>query len=456
MSTTRDDAAFARLVRVLRSEEDIRRGIRVDQRIANDGNVIIDNDLGLIRMIENIDADRENLTAVEISLIDKLLKLRDEVTSPVTGAFVYDSFSAADGTFLTSRSGETGATWTSDGGAFTIHNGRIYGTALGFLYASGIPPTADYKVEAEFTRLTSITGNAIAVRVQPGFDTGYFLYFHIGAFRLFKRVNGVETSLGTVTYSYTDLPAVATLAVTGSKIEVFINGAIVRTVTDTSITATGRVGLRSNAISTTTGHHLDNVRGSAHVAQVKDVETLKGVLQTSIDTKAPTTYVNSEIKLKTPSARVLGSNDVTTSTSASGIGSFDLATPLESMIFSVGAFQEWRIDAYLECSNFASDGSFDGARFGIAIPTGATLIGTVIGWGDATNRWFPFRWASSGLNPVFWMISQSSGRIEIHATVKTGSTTGFCVVQKAVQQAGDQLTILAGSWADAQRIINTD
>lgn len=177
-------------------------------------------------------------------------------------------------------------------------------------------------------------------------------------------------------------------------------------------------------------------------------------LVSNLADKAPTTYVNSEIRLKTPSARVLGSDDVTTSATATGIGTNGVL--LEYMLFSVGAYQDWRIDAYLECSNYASDGTFNGAQFGIAIPTGATLVGAVVGYRSSTLQWYPYRWMSSGLNPIWWMPSQSSGRIEIHATIKTAGTTGFLVVQKAVVNAGDQLTILTGSWGDAQRIINTD
>lgn len=78
MSTNPIDADVARLVRVLKSDADIQRGIRVDKRIANDGNVIIDDDLGLIRMIENIDANRADMDANTISLIDKLNKLAAE------------------------------------------------------------------------------------------------------------------------------------------------------------------------------------------------------------------------------------------------------------------------------------------------------------------------------------------------------------------------------------------
>lgn len=490
MSTKPIDAAVARLVRVLKSDADIRRGIRVDKRIANDGNVIIDNDLGLIRLIENIDANRSDLAANTISLIDKLTSLGQPITR--------DLFSSANGTLLTNHTGIDGETWAKSAGTgnFTIHNGRIYGSEVGVLISSGIPESADYHVGAQFTRFNDTGDNGIGIRVQPGANTGYFLYYNFGAFRLYRMVSGAITNLGTVTHASSSFPVVAGITATGSTIQIVIDGAVRLTVTDTVITAAGRPGLRSSTITTTTGVHLDKFYAArVPLATTAQVSNEIGVVNNTIDTeianeadarqasdaqldvlkrnladaipqgdvtnlvsnladKAPTTYVNSEIRLKTPSARVLGSDDVTTSTSASGIGTTGVAA--EYMIFSVGAYQEWRIDAYLECSNYASDGSFNGAPFGIAIPTGATLNGSVIGYRMSSQPWFPVRWTTSGLNPIWWMPAQSSGRIEIHATVKTGATTGFLVVQKAVGNAGDQLTILAGSWADAQRIINTD
>lgn len=476
MSTKPIDAAVARLVRILRSEEDIRRGIRVDQRIANDGNVILDDDLGLIRMIENIDAARADLEAYEISLIDKLLKLRDELNDPVTGTFMFDTLTAANGTLLTAHTGETGAAWTSDGGTFTIHNERIYGTSTGFVYASGIAPINDYKVEAEFTRLSDAGENGIAVRIQPGTDTGYFLYYNFGAFRLQKRVNGVQSFVGDFTYSAANLPVIAGLAVAGDRLDVFVNGQPMLSVTDTSITAKGRAGLYARPITTTTGHHLDNIRGSAYVAQVKDVETLKATLTaelanklepgtpqsnianlvSNLADKAATTYVNSEILAKTPTARILASNHVTSSTTASGIG--PALSPLEAMTFPVGANQEWRVDVYLECttSHVASGNLFNAAAFGIVIPTGATLAGSVLAYRSAAYNWSPVYWSTSGLNPQGFLSQQASGRAEIHTTIKTGATTGYMVVQCAVTDSTDTLTILSGSWADASRIINTE
>ena len=279
-SETRIADAAMRIARLLHPLADVERARRVEMALTNDGHVVRDRVIGLITLIENHDQQLAEEIAGELT--DILGTLND----PATGTFLYDAFNADDGTLLTAHTGNLGATWTSDGGAFTIHEGRIYGTQTGFVYASGESPIPDYKIEAEYHYFSDTGENGIALRIQPGATTGYFLYYNFGAFRLIRTVAGTETVLGTVPYSSANLPVTAGLAVSGDRLDVFVDGAGQLSITDPNpITAKGRAGLRARPVSSTTGVHFDNVRGSAYVIQMADLQTLKDTLEGVLDTK---------------------------------------------------------------------------------------------------------------------------------------------------------------------------
>jgi hypothetical protein len=488
MSVTDKDlrAAANVLARALKSEPDIRRAQRVDRAIANDGKVIRDQVIGIIKMIENIDANRDDLTATEINLIDKLTKLKGELNDPVHGTFLYDTFTGSDGTPLTAHTGESGATWTSDGGSFNVTNGRVQGTSTGFVLASGLPPSADYVVFAEFTHLTDAGVNGVAVRIQPGTDTGYYLYYSLGNFRLRKRVNGVMTVLGDYPYAVGSLPVVAGLAIAGDRIDVFVNGALTATVTDTSITARGRAGLRSSSVSPTTGYHLDNVRGSGYVAVVALVETLKNALTTALnDEEADRIAADNALdaakralNVAVPEADVEGlstklvslantdsnlSNDITavdakTKTRSKGSDEtfVNLSGELTCDVYvPIGPNEQWHIGVTLAYTTSATGGTnFNGVQFGLRPPSATLLEGETIGVPNSGSSLTPSSLGfAGGLTSLWYTTYETSlGYAKIDAIAYSGSTAnGVLNVILGLVDTADTVVVKAGSSIIATR-----
>lgn len=192
--------------------------------------------------------------------------LLDTFTEPGTGAID-----------LNTHTGEIGASWTkhphanyTTAYALSLDNDLIYSSATAMYYASAVPPSADYYVEAEFELLSAVTQNvAVCARVLTTDDTMYFARLNNGAaWQMFKRVGGTATSLGSG--STNQLPGVGgiktgRLVVDGDQISFYVNGTLeIGPITDTSISAAGRVGVRNAGSSTaTTGAVLTSIRAGA-------------------------------------------------------------------------------------------------------------------------------------------------------------------------------------------------
>ncbi|HYY97056.1 MAG TPA: hypothetical protein VE642_00610, partial [Pyrinomonadaceae bacterium] len=123
------------------------------------------------------------------------------VTAPAAGmAFVNDSFTGASGTYLSSHTGETGASWTqhpsySSNRIYLSNANRAYGDASSLYYASGTPATADYDVQAELTMVSADCTAGVAGRVSTSGDTYYRATYQPGNGEFYlERVSG-----GTVT-----------------------------------------------------------------------------------------------------------------------------------------------------------------------------------------------------------------------------------------------------------------
>jgi hypothetical protein len=192
------------------------------------------------------------------------------------GDFVTDTFTAASDTTLASHTGEVGATWTlhpSYSGA-ALDNGslkRIYlnTSAAAAYYASGVPPGANYCVQADFNRVTQISNNiSIIIGMDTTADAGLLLRGNDNGttfqWEVIDRAGGSNTLL---TSSSANQPAIGGAAVTmkmcrnGTSVTVFANG-----VQDTALNATttttavGKAGIRASGQATsTTGIHLDNL-----------------------------------------------------------------------------------------------------------------------------------------------------------------------------------------------------
>ena len=125
----------------------------------------------------------------------------DPLPTSEPGQFVVDTFSlGAAGADLTTRAGEVGATWAPIPGSGTgwvlSAEGRARLAAAGAVttyYASGVPATADYDVEAVIRVLSATSYAGVAARTNPGSAmTMYTVYYSpdMGRWELHKVVNG--------------------------------------------------------------------------------------------------------------------------------------------------------------------------------------------------------------------------------------------------------------------------
>lgn len=195
------------------------------------------------------------------------------------GQFVTDSFTDVAGTLLISHTGEVGATWTknvaaSDGGNHAVisNEGRLYcdNTAdVQAMYASGVPPTANYSVFATFF-VKSVIDQSVGIcgRMNTGSADYYSVIYTStsGTWSLAKVLSGSFSGIGSnwVQTIPTGQSVLAELRMIGTALSVYINGVLRISATDSSILTAGRASLRvgnssaSAAATNTTGAHLDN------------------------------------------------------------------------------------------------------------------------------------------------------------------------------------------------------
>jgi uncharacterized repeat protein (TIGR01451 family) len=190
-----------------------------------------------------------------------------------------DTMAGSPGATLQSRAGETGATWTKHIGVDSVLTdaGRLRkntSSDKSAYYASGVPSSANYTVEADIHVKSIIANDTIGVvgrqDTANALGTFYFARYDTAntSWNLGKYVNGVITPLGSLTGQA--LTAGQTyhleLMMNGSALTLYVNDAFKVSATDSSITATGRAGVRlgkdGSAVDVTnsTGLHLDNFR----------------------------------------------------------------------------------------------------------------------------------------------------------------------------------------------------
>lgn len=199
---------------------------------------------------------------------------------PVGGDFVNDTFDDVAGVLLQNHVGEVGADWDkhpsyAGGGNVSISSGkRAYGTlpAPTAYFASGLPLSADYLVQAILRWLGSVTQDGgIMARVSTSANTHYLAWYNSGQFspfvaqwELWRFLAGSGTLLGTFLQTLSsDTPYKLGLRIVGADIRLFVDDVQRIQHTDaTPITAAGRPGLRFFNIgissSDIVGLHLDN------------------------------------------------------------------------------------------------------------------------------------------------------------------------------------------------------
>ncbi len=204
----------------------------------------------------------------------------DAIEAAVSGQnnslVVYDTFTDTPNLLLSSHTGETGATWTkhpsyvNGNNSYISNANRMRGGGDSLYYASGVPATADYDVQADLCGMAqnaSTTG--VAGRVSTTGDTAYRVVFDVpntGGYVLQKVNAGVVTQLAWIGPwqwggNFADGSThTVKLQMRGTSIKVFVDGVERLSVTDSSITAAGRAGVytRSYSMTDTWGVHIDN------------------------------------------------------------------------------------------------------------------------------------------------------------------------------------------------------
>lgn len=235
------------------------------------------------RIVDNVG----NVSVVSSANVVKVTSYFDRIVS-TSGLVNYwrlgesttssDSFTGTTGATLQSRTGEIGATWTKHTLSSTTDSvitgaGRIRknGTTAGALYStSGVPSSADYMVEADVYRATSVTDDMIGVvgRMDPAVSTGTFysaVYDRLNLrWALYSTTTGTKTLLGSYGQTLSTLTYRLALDMSGSTIRVLVNGVERVSVVNTAITAAGSGGVTmgfgatNTNVTDTTGMHLDN------------------------------------------------------------------------------------------------------------------------------------------------------------------------------------------------------
>src|SRR4028118_1385688 len=94
---------------------------------------------------------------------------------------VQDTFAGTPAVAITSRAGEVGATWTrhpSYSTDFSISSlNRARSAVLSADYASGVPASAEYDVQADFVMVDSATNSTVGICGRM--DTAANTFYHV-------------------------------------------------------------------------------------------------------------------------------------------------------------------------------------------------------------------------------------------------------------------------------------
>lgn len=177
-----------------------------------------------------------------------------------------DAFSGTEDTLL----GTYNSSWSSQAGSAEIASNRVRASSAvnAHYYHSATPPSPDYSVQADvYVLSTAANGVSVIARNSTSFGNYYQARFLVGTgVSLFKSVASSVTQLGsTVSRSVSaGVSYPLKLVCNGSNISVWWNneGSALISVTDTSVTAAGKAGIRWSTFggtpSDTVGLALDN------------------------------------------------------------------------------------------------------------------------------------------------------------------------------------------------------
>ena len=177
--------------------------------------------------------------------------------------FVADRMDAPrNWTDLNERVGQIGAAWTYHSATpatrWYLYGGKVHCGVIGAAYASGVPASADYDVECDYTVYTDIGSVSIAGRMSTTALTFYYVYYGGGYLNLIKSVAGVLTNLGSEPMAWSGTKHL-TLSMRGTALTVSVDGVETISATDGDIPGPGRAGVRAGGVNDKeTGKHIDN------------------------------------------------------------------------------------------------------------------------------------------------------------------------------------------------------
>lgn len=187
-------------------------------------------------------------------------------------SFATDTFTDAAGVDLTAHTADSGGPWTEHPAFVTgdvvidlANRARNNSANPMIAYAAGAPATADYDVTADCVVLTTAncrvgTAGRIDTVNDTGYNAGHIKSPTNNRWELEKRIATVVTVLGTFDDALVGgNTKTVNLHMSGSTIELWVDGTVQVSVTDSDIAAAGKAGIRlTGSVADGTGKHLDN------------------------------------------------------------------------------------------------------------------------------------------------------------------------------------------------------
>lgn len=329
---------------------------------------------------------------------------------PATSVISADSFSnGTTGAAITTRTGETGATWAHQAGTTTevlTADKRVRHLAAGYSvdYTTATPANANYSVEADITVLSLVANDAAGVvgRLNTVTNSYYFARWESfdNSWDIGKVSNGTVSWLGSVVRPALTAGQVyrVRLEMSGTfitSLRLNVNGLQVVSVTDSTnaLTAAGKAGIidgdarYSVAKTDTTGLHLDNF------------QAMLATYPRAADSKGTNTgdYVNG---VNMGVAGALGGD---TNTAAQFDGVNDYVQAVGTTGIPVGAsarsVEMWFKTSSANQQTLFNYGSLGTAQeFGLWLDAGGASM-TAWGWGGGNDLMFPL---AAAVNDGAW------------------------------------------------------
>lgn len=215
------------------------------------------------------------LVAPVPSFAQQLLTLGAGGPSSTSVTYASDTLVDTPGTLLTAHTPQIGTSWVQQAGDTTQTTPIIDaagtaaygpGSSLGSVAISAVAPTADGYTEVSLFKESTLATNGVGITCRASSSTN--TYYHArwnengAVWQLLRIVGGTSTTLGSFTSTFAvNATHVLRLVCVGSSISVMEDGStIIGPVTDTTIAAAGRAGLRfaNQAQTSTTGIHASN------------------------------------------------------------------------------------------------------------------------------------------------------------------------------------------------------